>query len=144
MAFSEISIPVILILGKIFFISYSKKPFPQPTSKILLPVDINDDLNSAQEMSELLELQLRRLEAIQKVSKLLFKSHQLGVHFFKRGNPEFFKNNQKVRYNLSLFDLIKSYGKIISNDNSKSITIAKSKLYVVEEAVKNLRNLIIL
>ncbi|MDC1023007.1 ScpA family protein [Alphaproteobacteria bacterium] len=111
-------------------------------SKILLPINTNEDLSSAQEMSELLELQLRRLEAIQKVSKLLFKSHQLGVHFFKRGNPEFFKNNQKVRYNLSLFDLIKSYGKIISNDNSKSITIAKSKLYVVEEAVKSLRNLI--
>ena len=53
-------------------------------SKILLPVDINEDLNSAQEMSELLELQLRRLEAIQKASKLLFKRHQLGLPLLKK------------------------------------------------------------
>ena len=111
-------------------------------SKILLPVNLDDDLNSAQEMSELLEVQLRRLESIQKVSKLLFRKHQLGVHFFKRGNSEIFKNNQKVLYDLSLFDLIKSYGDIISNDNSKSITIATSRLYAVEEAVNSLRNLI--
>ena len=111
-------------------------------SKILLPANLNDDLNSAQEMSELLEVQLRRLESIQKVSKLLFKKHQLGVHFFKRGNSEVFKNNQKVLYDLSLFDLIKSYGDIISNDNSKSITIATSRLYAVEEAVNSLRKLI--
>jgi segregation and condensation protein A len=111
-------------------------------SKILLPVDINEDLNSSQEMSELLELQLRRLEAIQGASKLLFKKYQLGVHFFKRGSPEIFKNNKKVLYDLSLFDLIKSYGEIISNDNSTSIIIATSRLYAVEEAVKSLRNLI--
>jgi segregation and condensation protein A len=111
-------------------------------SKILLPVNLDDDLNSVQEMSELLEVQLRRLESIQKVSKLLFRKHQLGVHFFKRGNSEIFKNNQKVLYDLSLFDLIKSYGDIISNDNSKSITIATSRLYAVEEAVNSLRSLI--
>ena len=32
-------------------------------------------------------------EGIQKVSKLLFKKHQLGTHFFKRGDPEFFNIN---------------------------------------------------
>jgi len=81
-------------------------------SKILLPVNTDDDINNAQEMSELLALQLKRLEAIQKVSKLLFKKHQLGLHFFKRGVSEVFKPNQKVLYDLSLFDLIKSYGKL--------------------------------
>jgi len=111
-------------------------------SKILLPVDLKEDLNSAQEMSELLERQLKRLESIQKLSKLLFKKHQLGVHFFKRGNSEMFKNNQKILYDLSLFDLIKSYGEIISNDNSKFITIAKSRLYSVEDSIQSLRNLI--
>ena len=111
-------------------------------SKILLPVDINEDPNTAQEMSELLELQLRRLESIQKVSKLLLKKHQLGVHFFKRGNSEIFKNNQKILYDLNLFDLIKSYGQIISNDNSKSITIATSRLYSVEESIESLRYLL--
>ena len=111
-------------------------------SKILLPVNNDDDTNNAQEMSELLALQLKRLEAIQKVSKLLFKKHQLGLHFFKRGDSEIFKPNQKVLYDLSLFDLIKSYGQIISKDKNQSVTIARSRLYAVEEAVKNLRVLI--
>ncbi len=33
--YEEISIPVIFISGKIFLISYNKKPFPQPISRIL-------------------------------------------------------------------------------------------------------------
>ena len=111
-------------------------------SKILLPVNTDDETNNAQEMSELLALQLKRLEAIQKVSKLLFKKHQLGLHFFKRGGSEIFKPNQKVLYDLSLFDLIKSYGQIISKDKNQSVTIARSRLYAVEEADKNLRSLI--
>lgn len=111
-------------------------------SKILLPDDNSDDLNSSEELSELLEFQMKRLEAIQKVSKLLFKKHQLGTHFFKRGNPEIFVSNQKIQYDLSLFDLIKSYGMIVSNENSKSIVIASSKLYSIDEAIKRLKILI--
>jgi segregation and condensation protein A len=112
-------------------------------SKILLPDDNSEDLNNAEEMSERLEFQMRRLEAIQKVSQLLFKKHQLGTHFFKRGNPEVIVSNQKIQYNLNLFDLIKSYGMIVSNENSKSILIASSKLYSIEDAIKRLKSLII-
>ena len=111
-------------------------------SKILLPDDNSDDLNSSEELSELLEFQMKRLEAIQKVTKLLFKKHQLGTHFFKRGNPEIFVSNEKIQYDLSLFDLIKSYGMIVSNENSKSIVIASSKLYSIDEAIKRLKILI--
>ena len=66
-------------------------------SKLLLPDDKIESLHSAEEMSELLEFQIKRLEGIQKVSKLLFKKYQLGTHFFKRGDPEFFKVNNKVK-----------------------------------------------
>ena len=67
-------------------------------SKLLLPEDKIESSQTAEEMSELLEFQIKRLEGIQKVSKLLFKKHQLGTHFFKRGDPEFFNNNNKVNY----------------------------------------------
>jgi segregation and condensation protein A len=111
-------------------------------SKILLPYDNNEDSNSPEEISELILLQMKRLESIQKLSKLLFKKHQLGIHFFKRGKPELFLSNQKISYDLTLFDLIKSYGEIISKDTNKTITIATSKLYAVEEAIKRLKSLI--
>lgn len=111
-------------------------------SKILLPDDNSDDFNSSEELSELLEFQMKRLEAMQKVSKLLFKKHQLGTHFFKRGNPEIFVSNQKIQYDINLFDLIKSYGIIVSNENSKSIVIASSKLYSIDDAINRLKILI--
>ncbi len=111
-------------------------------SKMLLPDDTSEDLNNVEEMSELLEFQLRRLEAMQKVSQIILKKHQLGIHFFKRGNPELFSSNKKIYYDLNLFDLIKCYGKIISKGNKTSVTIANSKLYAVEEAIKRLKSLI--
>jgi len=111
-------------------------------SKLLLPDDKIESLHSAEEMSELLEFQIKRLEGIQQVSKLLFKKHQLGTHFFKRGNPEFFKINNKINYDLNLYDLLKSYGKIVTKSNNKSITIAETKLYSVEEAINRLKSLL--
>ena len=111
-------------------------------SKLLLPEDKIESSQTAEEMSELLEFQIKRLEGIQKVSKLLFKKHQLGTHFFKRGDPEFFNINNTVNYELSLYDLIKTYGKIVTKDNNKSITIAETKLYSVEDAINRLKKLL--
>ena len=111
-------------------------------SQLLLPNNNSDDLDSAEQMSGLLEYQLKRLESIQKVSKLLFNKHQLGIHFFKRGDPEIFNVNQKIEYNINLFELINTYGNIISKEKNKTITIASSRLYAVEEAVERLKNLI--
>ena len=111
-------------------------------SKLLLPEDKIESSQTAEEMSELLEFQIKRLEGIQKVSKLLLKKHQLGTHFFKRGDPEFFNNNNKVNYELSLYDLINTYGKIVTKDNNKSITIAETKFYSVEDAINRLKKLL--
>ena len=111
-------------------------------SKLLLPEDKIESTQTAEEMSELLEFQIKRLEGIQKVSKLLFNKHQLGTHFFKRGDPEYFNVNNTVNYELSLYNLIKTYGKIVTKDNNKSITIPESKLYSVEDAIISLKSLI--
>ena len=111
-------------------------------SKLLLPEDKIESSQTAEEMSELLEFQIKRLEGIQKVSKLLLKKHQLGTHFFKRGDPEFFNINNTINYELSLYDLIKTYGKIVTKDNNKSITIAETKLYSVEDAINRLKKLL--
>ena len=111
-------------------------------SKLLLPEDKIESSQTAEEMSELLEFQIKRLEGIQKVSKLLLKKHQLGTHFFKRGDPEFFNINNTVNYELSLYDLIKTYGKIVTKDNNKSIIIAETKLHSVEDAINRLKKLL--
>ena len=109
-------------------------------SKLLLPDDKEEESMTSEEMSELLEFQMNRLEGMQKVSKLLFKRPKLGTHFFKRGNPEIFGINQKNQYNSSLYDLIKTYGEIITFNNNKSITIADTQLYSVEDALNTLKS----
>ena len=109
-------------------------------SKLLLPDDKDEESISSEEMSELLEFQMKRLEGMQKVSKLLFKRPRLGTHFFKRGNPEIFGINQKNLYNSSLYDLIKTYGEIISFKNNESIVISDTLLYSVEDALITLKN----
>ena len=108
-------------------------------SKLLLP-DENEESMTSEEMSELLEFQMKRLEGVQKVSKLLFKRYKLGTHFFKRGNPEIYGINQKNEYNSSLYDLIKTYGEIVTFKNNKSITIADTQLYSVEDALITLKS----
>ena len=111
-------------------------------SKLLLPIENDDNLENIEDLSELLEFQMRRLEAIQNVSKTLFKRHQLGVHFFKRGNPEIFNVSNKFQYNLSLYDLIKTYGNIITKSDDNKITIANTRLFSVENAIIRLRELL--
>ncbi len=112
-------------------------------SKLLLPSKDTDDVDNLEQISSLLEFQLKRLEGIQKVSKLLFERYQLGTHFFKNADPEIFNINKKVKYNVSLFELISTYGNIISKENNKTITIASSRLYAVEEAVERLKSFMI-
>ena len=109
-------------------------------SKLLLPDYNEEESMTSEEMSELLEFQIKRLEGMQKASKLLFKRPSLGTHFFKRGNPEIFGVNQKNQYNTSLYDLIKTYGEIITFNNNKSITIADTQLYSVEDALNTLKS----
>ena len=109
-------------------------------SKLLLPDDKEEETITSEEMSELLEFQMKRLEGMQKVSKILFKRHKLGTHFFKRGNPETFGVSQKNQYNLTLYELIKTYGEIITYKNNKSITIADTQLYSVEDAINALKS----
>ena len=109
-------------------------------SKLLLPDETEDMSVTSEEMSELLEFKLKRLEGMQKVSKLLFKRYKLGTHFFKRGNPEIFGIYKKNQYNSSLYDLIKTYGQIITFNNNKSITIADTQLYSVEHALNTLKS----
>ena len=111
-------------------------------SKLLLPNDTEEETITSEEMSELLEFQMKRLEGMQKVSKLLFKRPKLGTHFFKRGNPEIFGINQKNQYNLSLYDLIKTYGEIITFKNNETITIANTQLYSVEDALITIKTFI--
>ena len=102
-------------------------------SKLLLPIENDENLENIENLSELLEFQMKRLEGVQHVSKLLFNRHQLGTHFFKNGNPEVFNVSNKFQYNLTLYDLIKTYGNIVTKN--ELLEEIWEILYPVEEDV---------
>lgn len=54
-------------------------------SRLLLPVEEDEDEPSGEEMAEALQFQLRRLEAMQEAAEQLFSLPQLGQDIFPRG-----------------------------------------------------------
>ena len=73
---------------------------------------------------------------------MCIRDSQLGVHFFKRGNPEIFNVSNKFQYNLSLYELIKTYGNIITKSDGEIIIIANTRLFSVENAIIRLKELL--
>ena len=111
-------------------------------SKSLIPRD-TDDEESQETLSEILRLQILKLETFQKLSKSLLSRKQLGKNFFRKGEAEIFSKNIKYKYYLNLYDLTKSYTNILSLGKESSMKIATSKLFTVERALQNLKEIIL-
>ena len=108
-------------------------------SRELLPKDENEN-EEIDDLSEKLKYQILKLAEFQKLSKNLLLRKQLGIDFFKRGEYEIFSKKIRYKYELSLYDLTKSYAKAISLEDNSKMTIAYSKLFTVEKALTNLIN----
>ena len=107
-------------------------------SRELLPKDENEN-EEIDDLSEKLKYQILKLAEFQKLSKKLFLRKQLGIDFFKRGEYEIFSKKIKYKYELSLYDLTKSYANAISHEDNSKMTIAHTKLFTVEKALTNLK-----
>ena len=108
-------------------------------SRELLPKEENDN-EEIDDLSEKLKYQILKLAEFQKLSKNLLLRKQLGIDFFKRGGYEIFSKKIKYKYELSLYDLTKTYAKAISHEDNSKMTIAYSKLFTVDKAITNLKN----
>lgn len=108
-------------------------------SRELLPKEEKDN-EEIDDLSEKLKYQILKLAEFQKLSKNLLLRKQLGIDFFKRGEYEIFSKKIKYKYQLSLYDLTKSYAKAINKEDDTKMTIAYSKLFTVEKALTNITN----
>ena len=108
-------------------------------SRELLPKEEKDN-EEIDDLSEKLKYQILKLAEFQKLSKNLLLRKQLGIDFFKRGEYEIFSKKIKYKYQLSLYDLTKSYAKAINKEDDSKMTIAYSKLFTVEKALTNITN----
>ena len=108
-------------------------------SKLLLPEDNEDDFQ-ALEVAEKLKLQLKKLELIRILSDQMLQKKRLGVHIFTRGMKGGIRSINNPVYDVSLYELLKSYSEIQMQKNFKNITIPKLPVYTTEEGIKQIKN----
>jgi segregation and condensation protein A len=112
-------------------------------SKLLLPQPKADGEPSGAELAEALAWQLRRLEAMRDVVTRLMARPQKGIDFYVRGESEKLPVVSKVVYQVSLFDLLKSYGDQRRRQIGSVLSIRESvALFSIDDAIRRLRSLL--
>ena len=108
-------------------------------SKLLLPDDDDDDFK-ALEVAEKLKLQLKKLELIRILSDQMLQKKRLGVHIFSRGMKGGIKSINTPVYDISLYELLKTYSNIQMQKTFQNISIPKLPVFTTEEGIQHLKN----
>ena len=107
-------------------------------SKLLLPDDENDDFK-AHEVAEKLKLQLKKLELIRILSDQMLQKKRLGVHIFTRGMKGGIRSINTPVYNISLYELLKSYATVQMQKTFQNISIPKLPVFTTDEGIKQIK-----
>ena len=108
-------------------------------SKLLLPDDNEDDFK-AFEVAEKLKLQLKKLELIRLLSTQLLKRKRIGRDIFYRGMKGGIKSIYTPIYDVSLYELLKTYANINAQKSFQRINIPKLPVLTTEQALKNIKD----
>ena len=108
-------------------------------SQLLLPEDVEDDFK-ALEVAEKLKLQLKKLELIRILSDQMLQKKRLGVHIFTRGMKGGIKSINTPIYDISLYELLKTYSNIQMHKTFQNISIPKLPVFTTEEGIKQIKN----
>ena len=108
-------------------------------SKLLLPEDESDDFK-ALEVAEKLKLQLKKLELIRILSDQMLKKKRLGVHIFTRGMKGGIRSINTPIYDVSLYELLKSYSNFQMQKSFQTINIPRLPVFTTEEAIKQIKD----
>ena len=108
-------------------------------SKLLLPEDDEDDFK-ALEVAEKLKLQLKKLELIRILSDQMLQKKRLGVDIFTRGIKGGIRLINTPVYDVSLYELLKTYSSIQMQKSFNNISIPKLPVFSTEEGIKHIKN----
>jgi segregation and condensation protein A len=108
-------------------------------SKLLLPEDDDDDFK-ALEVAEKLKLQLKKLELIRILSDQMLQKKRLGVNIFTRGMKGGIRSINTPIYDVSLYELLKTYSNIHMQKSFNNISIPKLPVLTTEEGIKQIKN----
>ena len=107
-------------------------------SKLLLPGTPEEEFK-VQEVADKLKLQLKKLELIRLLSEQMLKRKRLGREIRTRGIKGNIRSIYSSEYNLSLFELLKSYSTIIMTKDFQRINIPKLPVFTTEDAIKTIK-----
>jgi segregation and condensation protein A len=111
-------------------------------SRLLLPQEKSADEVSAEDMAEALQFQLLRLEAMQNAGQSLKNRPQLGNGLFARGMKEDINTVTKIRYDVTLIDLLKGYGDIQKRTASQNYELPIFSLMSMDSALNRMTKML--
>ena len=107
-------------------------------SKLLLPEDDEDDFR-ATEVAEKLKLQLKKLELIRLLSDQLLKRKRIGKDIFYRGMKGGIKSIKTPTYDISLYELLKTYSNLNMQKSFQTINIPKLPVLSTEQGIHHIK-----
>ena len=107
-------------------------------SKLLLPETPEEDFK-VQEVADKLKLQLKKLELIRLLSDQMLKRKRLGREIRTRGIKGNIRSIYSSEYNLSLFELLKSYSTVIMTKDFQRMNIPKLAVFTTEDGIKTIK-----
>ena len=107
-------------------------------SKLLLPETPEEEFK-VQEVADKLKLQLKKLELIRLLSDQMLKRKRLGREIRTRGIKGNIRSIYSSEYNLTMFELLKSYSSIIMTKDFQRMNIPKLPVFTTEDAIKTIR-----
>ncbi len=107
-------------------------------SKLLLPEDEEDNFK-ASEIAEKLKLQLKKLELIRLLSDQLLNRDRIGKNIFYRGMKGGIRSIKNPVYNVTLYELLKSYSNIKVQSMYQKVNIPKLPVMTTQEGIKQIK-----
>ena len=107
--------------------------------KVIASESEEDDFK-ALEVAERLKLQLKKLELIRILSDQMLQKKRLGIDIFTRGMKGGIRSINTPIYDVSLYELLKTYSNIQMQKTFQNISIPKLPVFTTEEGIKQIRN----
>ena len=103
-------------------------------SKLLFPKTDSDSGESGEELAEILQFRLKRLEAMREAAARLMNRNRLGRDFFARGMPEAVIVDRSSKYSATLYDLLTAYASQRQKKAVSHVTVGGRFVWSLKEA----------
>ena len=107
-------------------------------SKLLLPGTPEEEFK-VQEVAEKLKIQLKKLELIRLLSEQMLKRNRLGREIRTRGIKGNIRSIYSSEYNVTLFELLKSYSAVVMTKDFQTMNIPKLPVFTTEDGIKTIK-----